>query len=390
MMTTTDALADAVRRAQEAGAVGVDTEFVWERSYYPTLGVVQIGYPDGTAELIDAPQIQDWSPLAELMADPVTVKILHDAQQDLNILHRACGGLPKNIFDTQRAAGFVGLASTISLSELLKTLLKVRLDKAETRSDWVARPLSESQIKYAKEDVIHSVDLMLTIMKKAEQLGRSSWIQDEMLKYEDESLYRETDPDTEMPRVRGSGSLTRQQRDMLRALGAWRELKARRRNLPRHFVLSDEAMIALIKKPPARPEDVRPVKGLSERSANHNRAAIWEAIERGRSGGLPDLPNHKHGGPQPDDGYEARVDLALAFIKGTCLAAKIDPALIGNRADITTFILELELACPTRHRLLSGWRGAFCGHALQNLLLGKGRVGIDPATKLPMLVSANE
>jgi len=385
MITTSDGLADAVCRAREAGAVGVDTEFIWERTYYPTLGVVQIGYPDGGAVLVDAPQIDDWSPLAELMSDPDTVKILHDAQQDLTILHRASGGLPKNIFDTQRTAGFVGLSSTISLSELLKTLLRVRLAKSETRSDWTARPLSEAQVKYAKEDVIHSVDLMLKIMKKAEALGRADWIQDEMRMYEEASLYDERDPDAEMPRVRGSGSLTRQQRDMLRALGSWREHKARRRNLPRGFVLSDDAILSLIKKPPARPEDIRPMRGLSERNASRNRDAIWKAIERGRSGGMPELPNNKHQGPQPDDGYEARVDLALAFVKGTCLAAQIDPALIGNRAEITAFILEIDNACPTRHRLLSGWRGEFCGKALYGLLQGEGSVTVDPKTKLPKL-----
>lgn len=385
MITTTDALADAVRRAREAGAVGVDTEFIWERTYYPTLGVVQIGYPDGTAELIDAPEIDDWSPLAELMSDPDTVKILHDAQQDLNILYRASGGLPKNIFDTQRTAGFVGLSSTISLSELLKSLLRVRLDKSETRSDWTARPLSEAQIKYAKEDVIHSVDLMLKIMKKAEKLDRADWIKDEMRMYETESLYEERDPDAEMPRVRGSGSLTRQQRDMLRALGSWREYKARRRNLPRGFVLSDDAIISLIKRPPSKAEDIRQMKGLSERNAKRNRGAIWEALERGRSGELPELPNNKHDGPQPDDGYEARVDLALAFVKGTCLAAEIDPALIGNRADITAFILEIDIACPTRHRLLAGWRGELCGRALLGLLQGEGSVAVDTETRLPKL-----
>jgi ribonuclease D len=385
MITTTDALADAVRRAREAGAVGVDTEFIWDRTYYPTLGVVQIGYPDGEAVLIDAPEIEDWSPLAELMSDPDTVKILHDAQQDLTILHRACGGLPKNIFDTQRTAGFVGLSSTISLSEALKTLLRVRLAKTETRSDWTARPLTEAQEKYAKEDVIHSVDLMLKIMKKAEKLGRADWIKDEMRLYEEPTLYDERDPDAEMPRVRGSGALTKQQREMLRALGSWRELKARRRNLPRGFVLSDDGIISLIKRPPSKPEDIRQMKGLSERNANRNRGAIWEAIERGRSGQMPELPNNKHKGPQPDDGYEARVDLALAFVKGTCLAAQIDPALIGNRAEITAFILEIDEACPTRHRLLSGWRGAFCGNALQDLLNGKGSVTIDPETKLPTL-----
>ncbi|MDQ8193337.1 HRDC domain-containing protein [Coraliomargarita sp. SDUM461004] len=385
MITTTEALADVVRRAREAGAVGVDTEFIWDRTYYPTLGLIQIGYPDGHCELIDAPAIEDWSPLAELMSDPGTVKILHDAQQDLNILYRACGGLPKNIFDTQRCSGFVGLSSTISLSELLKTLLKVRLAKTETRSDWTARPLTDAQLKYAEDDVRHSVDLMLNIMGQAEALGRKAWIEEEMKIYEDESHYQERDPDCEMPRVRGSGSLTHQQRNMLRALGAWRELKARRRNLPRGFVLSDDALVSLIKRPPSCAEDIRQMKGLSERSAERNRQYIWEAIERGRNGDLPELPNHKHNGPSPDDGYEARVDLSLASIKGICLAGDIDPALIGNRAEVTAFVLEVDNVDASRHRLLRGWRGEFCGNALLRLLKGQGSISIDPDTKLPKL-----
>lgn len=385
MISTTEALADAVRRAREAGAVGVDTEFIWDRTYYPTLGLIQIGYPDGHCELIDAPAIEDWSPMAELMADPNTVKILHDAQQDLNIIYRACGALPKNIFDTQRSSGFIGLTSTISLSELLKNLLKVRLAKTETRSDWTARPLTDAQLKYAEDDVRHSVDLMLKIMDRAEKLGRKQWIEDEMKIYEDESNYGESDPDLEMPRVRGSGSLTHQQRNILRALGAWRELKARRRNLPRGFILSDDAVVSLTKRPPNAPEEIRQMKGLSERTAERNRDKIWEAIERGRNGELPELPNHKHQGPSPDDGYEARVDLSLASIKGICLASQIDPALIGNRAEVTAFVLEINNIQAERHRILRGWRAEFCGQALLRLLKGEGSVSIDPESNLPRL-----
>lgn len=203
--------------------------------------------------------------------------------------------------------------------------------------------------------------------------------------YENESNYGEKDPDHEMPRVRGSGSLTQQQRDILRSLGAWRELKARARNLPRGFVLSDDALVSLTKRPPNGPEDIRQMKGLSERSADRNRQYIWDAIERGRNGDLPDLPNNKHNGPSPDDGYEARVDLSLASIKGICLADQIDPALIGNRAEITAFVLEVDDLEDSRHRMMRGWRSEFCGHALARLLKGEGSISIDPETKLPRL-----
>ena len=245
--------------------------------------------------------------------------------------------------------------------------------------------MTDAQLEYAEDDVRHSVDLMVKIMNKAEAFGRKAWVEDEMKIYEDESNYGESDPDYEMPRVRGSGSLTQQQRNILRALGAWRELKARRRNLPRGFVISDDAIVSLTKRPPSRPEDIRQMKGLSERAAERNRQHIWDAIERGRNGDLPDLPNNKHNGPSPDDGYEARVDLALASIKGMCLADKIDPALIGNRAEVTAFVLEIDNIDPTRHRMLCGWRGEFCGAALERLLKGEGSISIDPKTKLPSL-----
>ena len=383
MITTTEALAEACQVARTAGAVGIDTEFVWNRTYYPTLGVVQMDYPDGNADLIDALAIEDWIPFAELMADAGTVKILHDAQQDLTILKRACGAFPKNIFDTQRSAGFVGLSATISLRDLLKTLLKVRLEKTETQSDWLARPLTEGQLKYAIDDVAHSTELMQRILAKADALGRREWIEDEMQYYEQEALYHESDPDAEMPRVRGSGALTHQQRNVLRCLGAWRERSARRRNRPRNFILSDDAIVALTKRLPASADAIKPMKGLTEKTLERNRNKIWAAIERGVAGDLPDLPNGNHRGAAPDDGYEARVDLALAYIKGACLAAKVDPALIGNRSEITALVLEAADGKHEDHRMLRGWRAGFCGQRLLELLQGNGSVGIDPASKLP-------
>ena len=383
MISTTDALAQAVSLAQSAGAVGIDTEFVWERSYYPSLGLVQIGYPNGACALIDAPEVEDWSPFAELMADAATTKILHDAQQDLTILHRACGALPKNIFDTQRSCGFINLPASISLSDALKKLLKVRLAKTETRSNWLARPLSASQLDYAADDVRHSVRLMEAIWERADALQRRAWIEEECRIYENAHLYCERDPDLEMPRVKGSGALTHSQRAILRALGSWRELKARKRNLPRSFILSDEALVHLTKQTPKSIEALQPIKGLSERTLARNREAIWQAIERGLAGELP--PIHQKNQHQAcDEGYEARVDLALAFVKGLCMASQLDPALIGNRADITALVVAASFKPEISDSpLLQGWRHDFCGQALLAVLSGEGSIGVNSKTRLP-------
>ena len=386
MITTTAALIDVVAAAQSAGSIGIDTEFVWERTYYPILGLVQIGYPDGHCELIDAPEIKDWSPLKELIEDETVVKILHDAQQDLMILKRACGACPKNIFDTQRASGFIGLSSTISLSGLMKTLLKVRLSKSETRSDWLARPLSKKQTNYAEDDVRYSTQLMQKILNKADALGRSEWILEEMRYYENEAIYEEFDPETEMPRVRGSGALTNQQHNVLRALGTWREYESRKRNLPRNFVLSDDAIVSILKNLPVSAEAIKPCRGLTEKMLKYSRSKIWAAIERGVKGDLPSLSSSKDKkGPTPDEGYESRIDLALALIKGTCLASQVDPALIGNRADVTSLILEAE-SVDTDHQILRGWRAEFIGNQLLDVIRGNGGVRVNRETKLPELI----
>ena len=383
MIEDNAALEKACRAAKKAGAVGIDTEFVWNRTYYPALGVVQVGYPDGEAVLIDALKIEDWAPFGELMHDANVIKILHDAQQDLVILQRACGACPRNIFDTQRSAGFIGKNATISLRDVLRQLLKVRLDKTETQSDWLARPLTDAQVRYAEEDVSHSVRLMERILNDADALGRRDWIADEMRSYEDESLYRETDPDAVMPRVRGSGALTHQQRNILRSLASWRERAARRRNLPRNFILSDDALVVLTKRTPTSKKELKPIKGLSERSLERNKDHIWKAIERGIAGDLPELTHGINSGGSPDEGYEARVDFALAYLKGRCIQSAIDPALVGNRAEITALVLDAANPEVEAHRLLRGWRAKCCGKALLELLQGRGSLKIDRESNLP-------
>ncbi len=156
MIVSSDALHALVEKARSTDAVAIDTEFVWNRTYLPRLGLIQLALSDEDCHLIDPLALDDLSPLGELLADQQVIKILHDAPQDLAILHHETGHVPKNIFDTRLAAGFAGLPATLSLGNLINELLDINLTKTETRTNWLKRPLDEEQIQYAQDDVVTS------------------------------------------------------------------------------------------------------------------------------------------------------------------------------------------------------------------------------------------
>ena len=380
-------LKEVVKKAMDCGSVALDTEFVWDRTYYPKLGLIQLGYTDGSSDLIDAISINDFSVLGLLLSDTNTTKILHDAVQDLVILSRITNTYPVSIFDSQRAAGFIGLSSTISLGQLLKEVLNVHLDKSETQSDWCARPLSEKQIRYAKEDVCHGVALMEAILKLADRRKHKEWLIEEMNLYNLESYYIEKDPKEMSPKVKKSGDLSYSQKELMRVLFAWRESLARKENLPRTFILQDEILVHLSKHPPKNLVELRG-KNLGKRFYRKFINSLWEAIDQSKSKPLKPLEivSRKY---NKIDALEAQIDLALAFIKGVSLANGIDPALIGNRASITSFVYAVseDKNNLDSQDLYKGWRKVFCGKSLSDLLSGIGSIKVDALQKVPIFVA---
>jgi ribonuclease D len=388
MITTKKGLEEVVQKSLLCESVALDTEFVWEKTFYPILGLIQVGYPDGSVDLIDAVAIKDLTPLGRLLESPKTIKILHDALQDLMILNRETKGLPKAIFDTQKAAGFVGFSSSIALSELLKQLLSVYIKKAETKSDWVARPLSESQINYAEEDVSNGVALMHELMVRAGEKNRKEWVLSEMSYYDQERHYNLEDPILKPARVKRSGALNNAQKTILRSLSAWREAEAMKKNVARKFIISDEVLVSLAKSTPDSLELLKKKKSLSKRFLSVYAESFWKAIEQGLKNEIPPLKIEENFSGK-DEGMEARVDLSLAFIKGLALDAKIDPALISNRAQITQFVYGASQGIESveSHRLFQDWRKVFCGQKLYDLLTGSGSLQICKEKKLPIFVS---
>lgn len=379
MIDSPAALADLLAEAHAARAVALDTEFVWERTFYPALGLVQVGLPGGRVELID-PLAVDLAPLGALLADDAVVKVLHDATQDLQILARATGARPVNVFDTQRAAGLVGYSATSSLQDLVDAVAGVRLDKGETRSNWIARPLSASQQRYAEDDVRYLIQVYDALAESAEARGRTPWVAEEMARYASDALYTAPDVSDAVERVKAR-DLTRlnaRQRAVLRSLASWREVEAQALDRTRRMVLPDEALVDLARRAPASEDDLRRTP-LTERQIARFGAGIVAAVAEGTA--APAEERERRGRPGPEEERDAaRVLVAQALVAGRCAREGVDPAFVAPKAALR----DAVAAGPDAVRdLLPGWRGTFLGDDLAALLRGDLAVRLDPADGWP-------
>lgn len=379
MIETAEDLDSVIERALGADCVAVDTEFLWERTYYPVLSLVQLGLPDGEICVIDAVRTRNLEPLRTLLEEAATTKILHDASHDLRILHRETGAVPRSVFDIQRAAGFIGIESTLSLQNLLKRLLEIHVPKTQTRSDWLRRPLSDAQLEYARDDVRYLVNAMRKIRARARDMGRECWLAQEMAACTAISNIVEPDPQDYYLRISGMARLVSRQRETLRHVAAWREETARSCNLPRSHVLADKMLLAIAKRAPRTQKALSRIRQLPDRTRRAHGAGIVEAVSMAFATREDEIPAAPAALPA-DRAHLARTALLEAYVAGKGLASGVDPALVAARADISAFAArrgEQDLL------LARGWRWEFAGKELDALLRGNMSIRVDPATGLP-------
>lgn len=384
LIDTPDALRSLCDRARGHDAVALDTEFVWERSYYPALGLVQVGLGGDDVHLIDTVALDGrLGPLGELLTDPGTVKVLHDAAQDLQILARAADVQPVNAYDTQRAAGLVGQTATASLQDLVEWATGVRLDKGQTRSNWLQRPLSDHQAAYAEDDVRYLLDVYDKLREETEARDRGAWVASEMERYDDPELYNETDVNDAVDRlkVRGIGRLSGRQRAVLRAVAAWREGEARRLDRTRRMVLPDDILARIAERMPESEDDLRKIK-LTDRQVGRYAQGLLGAVEAGAAA----EPEHveRRGRPGPDDHRRAaRLLIAQGFLAGRCEREEVDSLLVATKSDLTDLVEAGPDAVPDA---FPGWRYEFVGRDLEALLRGDLAVRLDGPDGWPVAV----
>ena len=366
LIDSPDAVEHLVARAIEDGRAAIDTELVWERTYYPRLALVQVAFSEEEWYLVDASIPHLLAPFGPLLEDSSVVKILHDAAQDLAVLRRATGHSPRSVYDTRVAAGFAGLSSTVSLGALLREVLEVELPKTETRTDWFQRPLTQSQSDYAADDVRFLVAAQRLLTSRARDRGVEQWLSEELATLDDPELYAERDERLQYERVKGRGRLTPRQLAVLRELAAWRENEARLQDRPRGRISSDKMLLRLATRPPRTEEDMETLKSFRGARHQRQRSDILQAIEAGLAVGKEDCPR-----PPPrsrfDRTFAQRADSAIGLLEERSAQQRIDHALVATRSEVRALLRDGNDAKSERHRLLNGWRWGFLGRDLLNL-----------------------
>ena len=241
--------------------VAVDTEFMRVDTFYPIAGLLQISEGE-RAYLIDPLLIDDWAPFAALLQDPAVVKVLHACSEDLEVFLRLTGSLPAALFDTQLAAAYLNLGFSMGYSRLVQAVLNIELPKGETRSDWLQRPLSETQISYAAEDVLHLAEVY-NLLQQQLSAEKNAWVLEDGAELV-ANLGREVAPEDAYREAKLAWKLSRAQLAVLRELCAWRERQARARNQPRNRIIREHSLWPLARTQPnnlvalARIDDMHP------------------------------------------------------------------------------------------------------------------------------------
>jgi ribonuclease D len=347
-------------------SLALDTEFMRERTFYSRLALVQIADRD-IAWLIDplAPALAgDLSPVARLLADRGVVKVVHSASEDVDVLRRSFGDVPAPLFDTQIAAGIAGVGAGLSYGKLVQELLGVELHKGETRTDWLARPLTPAQRLYAAEDVLYLLPLFERLSAELERLGRLEWALEDAAAIGADARGEE-EPELAWTRVKGSGRMTRRQLGVLKVLAEWREREARRRDLPRGFVLREEILVLLAARMPEKRQDLYRLPNVDQRQLARDGATWIELVRQGKAMPEEELPTPR---PQPPfTPWAKELDKRLrAVVKARAEELGMPPEVLASRRGTDVLMRYGPAPIPPEEtpRALRGWRREVIGERL--------------------------
>jgi ribonuclease D len=366
-------------RARQTGRLGIDTEFMGEGRYRPLLCLVQVAIDngDGTSDVWVLDPLDgtgfDHVPLAEVLADPAVEIVLHAGRQDVALLRRVWETHLNNIFDTQVAAGFAGMRAQLGYEAVLAELLDLRLKKSASFTRWDRRPLSEEQVGYAREDVLHLLHASDVLQQRLAKSGRLDWAREECRYLE--AINDDRDPDALFERLPRIGGLDPNQRAVARELVEWREHAAQEADRPVSSVLQDAGLVEIAKRRPKDMERLSQIRGLNEGTLRRRGRAILEAVERGRE--REGIPSERERVPHATPEDAPLIALSEAVVRTRALEADLAYELLAARADLQRIVTAVRDGKPEPEvRTLQGWRRELIGAELLRLLAGELQLSV--------------
>ena len=343
-------------------------------------GIGDDGQPQTRVDVLDPIEGDlEPAPLAAVLADPAIEVVMHAGRQDVALLRRVWETEVTNVFDTQIAAGFAGLRAQLGYEALLCEVLGVRVRKTASFTRWDARPLSPEQLAYAREDVLHLLQLAQALQERLDGMGRLEWAREECRFLESATDIRDTDTVFErLPRI---NSLDPAQRAVARELAVWREQTAREADRPIQTVLSDAGLVEIAKRRPKTMERMRQIRGINEAAMNRRGKQILEVVERARELDPIPVEGERPAQPQPEDAV--LIALCESLVRARALESKMAYELIAAKADLQRIALAVRDGRPEPAvRTLDGWRRELVGAELLELLEGRLTIGVGPDRRL--------
>lgn len=349
----------------------VDLEFLREHTYFAKLCLIQVASLNIEAiidPLADGINLQSFF---ELMQNQSVIKVFHSGRQDIEIIYNLSGKTPSPLFDTQIAAQAAGFGESVGYETLVNHLLHINLDKSSRLSDWSRRPLSDSQLQYAISDVTHLVHIYQKLTDYLIGCNRLFWIDEEIAALQNPALYRIV-PEEMWQKMRHRSHsplfLT-----VLRELAAWRELRAIRKDVPRHSFIKDDVLLNICAARPSSKEDLAGIRGMkADLAMGRIGDEIIEVMQKVKllskeqyvvPPKTKDLPNSE----------TSLAELLKLLLKIVAQEEKIIPKMIASEDDLKNFCHQAEGDIP----FLRGWRHDIFGRRAQKLKAGKTAITYD-------------
>lgn len=363
-ITTQNAFEDFIERASHSSVLAIDTEFLREKTYHARLCLLQLATEEEQV-IVDPFKVTDLSPLRRIFETDSIVKLFHAGRQDVEILYNSVGVMPWPVFDTQIAAAVLGYTQQIGYGPLVSAECGVQLKKIDSFTDWSRRPLTESQIEYAADDVIYLPKLHDSMMAQLKAQDRVAWLDEDFRNLVDPARY-EMEPRERYKRLKRVSQLSRKQLSAAREVAAWREEKASERDIPRKWVLSDEQVIEACKRETRTLDQLFMVRGVKEKLSVADARTIVSLIAAGIDAPKESWPHYAKK-TRNESNVDIPVDLMSAIVRLRARQNGIAFQTLASHDDLT----DLARGHYEDVELLKGWRREIVGDELRNLLEGK-------------------